>query len=793
MTPLAEKAVPRIHACPHCGADTPAEVEFCCSGCASAFALVDSLGLKSFYERRQFDKDQRPPRPDPAAAAADIDFSTWIRREAKDRESISLLVDRLHCGACMWLIEQTLLRQPGVLSARVSLATRRLNVVWNPNAATIEPLARMIERLGYRVAPSASVTPSASADRDGALLLRCLAVAGFAAGNIMLLSVSIWSGEVSGIAPATRDLFHWISALIALPAIAYAGRPFFASAFAALSAGRTNMDVPISIAVVLAPSVSLYETFTSGAHAYFDSAVTLLFFLLIGRYLDHRTRRAARLGVEHFAALNETLACVIEADGSRRSVAPRDLRPGTIALVTPGQRIPADGTVCEGKSDIDTSLLNGESAPLSVAPHADVFAGTLNLTGPLKIRVGKAGDETVLAEIIRLMEAAEARRGKYVRIADRVARYYAPVVHVTALASFLGWTLIGGMAWTQAMMIAISVLIITCPCALALAVPVVQVIACRRLMQSGILLKSGDALERLAKIDHVVLDKTGTLTLGRLTPNFSGEEKTLRLAAAIAANSRHPIARAIAEMRPEVAPATNVEERPGEGLIWHGANSDWRLGSAKFAGASATQSDASVTSFLASPDGRIERFAFEDRLRPDAREACAALQRIYDVEICSGDRAEVVAKIAAEAGIHRWQAEMSPIDKSERLMRLAESNRRVLMVGDGLNDAPGLSMASVSMAPSSGADLAQTRADIVFQGESFGAAPLAIQVAVLANRLMRQNLAIALFYNLAAVPLAIFGFVTPLVAALAMSSSSILVVANSMRLARLQSTPWRRP
>ena len=750
-----------------------------------AFNLVRSLGLESYYQRRCIDPAQRPTRPD--ASAQPRDLSAWIRAAGNDRSSLVMLVDGLHCGACMWLIEQSLARQPGVLSARVSLTTRRLSVSWNPQATRAEALVAVVEALGYRLTPLPEGIDPAAKDTEGAKLLRCMAVAGFAAGNIMLFSVSVWSGNSSMIDAGTRDLFHWISAMIALPAIAYAGRPFFASALGVLKRGRTNMDVPISIAVILAPSVSLYETFTAGQHAYFDAAVTLLFFLLVGRYLDHRVRHMARRDAAHLLAISETVATIIEQDGTTRECLPRELKSGVLVLVSPGGRVPADGTVEAGRSDLDWSLINGESLPRGVSPGEAIFAGTLNLTGVLRVRVENVGDDTLLAGIIRLIEAAETRRGLYVRIADKVARYYAPVVHVAAISTFLGWVFAGGMAWQDALMIAVSVLIITCPCALALAVPVVQVVASQRLMKSGILLKNGDALERLAQIDHVVLDKTGTLTLGRIAPIEQRQTEHFKIAAAIAANSRHPLARALAAACPASSALENVEEIPGRGLIWHGPDGDWRLGSAAFAGAMAGDGETGPDRpaiFLRDPGGATEQFAFADRLRSDAKAACASLETRFTVEILSGDATQVVQRIAREVDIVNWRAEALPSEKAARLGQLADHGRRVLMVGDGLNDAPSLATAHVSMAPSTWADLAQVKADIVFQGDRLGAVPLAIAIARHAGQLMRQNLALALFYNLAAVPLAVLGFVTPLIAALAMSSSSILVVANSMRLGR---------
>jgi Cu2+-exporting ATPase len=771
--------------CRHCGQPVLDGTAFCCAGCRNAHALVAELGLGSYYDKRclEGETDFSGLRPD--TDNTPLDLSAWIRPARDCCLNLTLMVDGLTCGACVWLIEQSLLRQPGVVSARVSLATRRLAITWQAGNADPARLAAIVQRLGYRLLPC-DPARLASADRQkSSELLRCMAVAGFAAGNIMLLSVSVWSGHAADMAAGTRDLLHWLSALIALPAIAYAGRPFFRSAWGVLRARRTNMDVPISLAILLAPAVSLAETFQSGAHAYFDSAVTLLFFLLIGRYLDHRARYRARALAEQLLALNAVAATVLEADGTRRDLPPSALCPGMIVLVGAGQRVPADGVVTNGHSDIDTGSVTGESVPQSVDLGARVYAGTMNLTAPLQIRVAAAGDATLLADIIRLMEAAETRRGHFVQIADRVARHYAPVVHVTALATFLGWTFLGGMAWQPALMISVAVLIITCPCALALAVPVVQVIASQRLMRGGILLKSGDALERLQNIDHVVFDKTGTLTLGRLMLVNGPEPRLSRVAAGMAANSKHPLARAIAQSVTAAPVLKDVTEEPGKGLMWHGPEGEWRLGSARFTGQEDDGETATIL-WLVGPGGERQKFILADQIRPDAAATIAALRRRgLGIEICSGDRPAPVAAIAATLDITSARSGMSPADKVQHLEQLAAQGRRVLMVGDGLNDAAALTAAQVSMAPASAADISQSAADIVFQGDRLSAILLALDVAQGGHRLMRQNLGLALVYNLAAVPLAILGLVTPLVAALAMSSSSVLVILNSLRLGRI--------
>jgi Cu2+-exporting ATPase len=764
--------------CKHCGLAYRGESDFCCSGCAAAYHLVQSLGLGRYYAQRTADPAQPLLRPDDVET--ELDLSAWTRSVAQGEKEITLMIEGLQCGACVWLIEQTLLKQPGVTLARVALSTRRLTFRWQPSRTAPEPLVHLVSRLGYRLVPCDPARLSAMADKESRQLLIAMAVAGFAAGNIMLMSVSVWAGSDQ----ATTDLLHWISALIAIPAIAFAGRPFFASALSALKAGRTNMDVPISLAVILAPSVSLFETFRSGPHAYFDSAVTLLFFLLIGRYLDRRARGRAHETAARLLVLNAVAATVIEADGSQRSIPPAQLQPGMTVLLAPGTRAPADGTIMTGSSDLDLSPITGESAPQPAQAGGHVFAGTLNLTGPLTMRVDAVGDATLLADMVRLMEAAESRRGRFVRLADRVARRYAPVVHVVALVTFLGWWLGGGLPAADALMIAVAVLIITCPCALALAVPVVQVVASQRLMRSGILLKSADALERMTAIDHVVFDKTGTLTLGRLDLQPGSDPALLRIAAGIAGNSRHPLARAVLRAMPDAPLLGGAVEHPGAGLEWQGQGGTWKLGSCAFTGQAEDGATDHVL-WLTGPNGERQRFQFADRIRPDAEAVIARLKAMHvGVEILSGDRTAPVEDLARRLSIDDHRAHMLPADKVARLEALAAQGRKVLMVGDGINDAAALSTAHVSMAPASGTEITQSAADVVFQGDRLEAILATILVARSSNRLVRQNLAIALLYNLSAVPLAILGIVTPLIAAIAMSSSSLIVILNALRLSK---------
>ncbi len=777
-------------ACRHCGLDVPADSPvapaFCCAGCAAAYDTVEGLGLDAYYQRRCLDPAVRPLRPDEDGAP--VDYGAHVRDEADGIKALHLMVEGLHCAACVWLIESVLARQPGVVSARVNMTTRRLVLRWRACETDADSLVASVAALGYRLVPFDPAVLDREGERREKELLRAMAVAGFAAGNVMLLSVSVWAGHFQGMGPATRDLLHWISALIALPAIAYAGVPFYRSAITVLRAGHLNMDVPISLAVVLAAGMSLHETATGGPHAYFDSAVTLLFFLLVGRYLDHRARGKARVAGEHLLALAATAATVIEADGRRRIVPPTRLRPGMAVLAAAGERIAVDGRVTAGTSDVDTSLINGETVPAPVAPGTDVFAGTLNLSAPLTVEVGAVGEDTLLAEIVRLVEAAEQGRARHVALADRVARLYAPVVHGLALLTFLGWWLWVGAPWQESLLIAIAVLIVTCPCALALAVPAVQVIASGRLLRRGILVKSGSALERLAGTDTVVFDKTGTLTTGRpeLMDDTAIDGDALRLAASMAAASTHPLARALVRAVPGAPVAGGVREEPGRGLAVAGSGGEVRLGSRAWCGiADDDHHSDGPELWLARPDAAPVRFAFADRPRDDAAEVVAALkERELAVALLSGDRGPVVGATARRVGIDDWHAGCAPGDKVVRLQDLAAAGRHVLMVGDGLNDAPALAAATVSLSPSTAADVSQTAADAVFQGDRLEPVLEALGVARRADRLVRQNFLLAFLYNGVTIPLAVAGLVTPLVAAIAMSASSVAVIANALRLGR---------
>jgi Cu2+-exporting ATPase len=700
-------------------------------------------------------------------------------------ETFTLAVDNMRCGGCIRSVERAALGVEGVKSARANLSAKRLSVVVEPGRATEADLIAALERVGFTAAPIEAVKPDADTARER-YLLRRVAVAGFAAMNIMLLSVSVWAGRSGDMDASLVSLFSWLSALIALPTVVYAGQPFYQSAAGALRGGRLNMDVPISLAILLATGMSLYQTIVGSDQIYFDAAVTLLFFLLVGRFLDEKLRVRARGEAQNLVSLQTGIATLVEADGARRPVPAHALAAGDRVLVAAGDRVPADCVVRSGSGEIDQSLITGETDPAPVSPGQQVYAGTLNLGAVLQVEVTAADNATLLAEIGRLMAAAEQGKARYRRLADRAAQIYAPAVHGLGAATFLGWLVIGA-PWQSALTYAIAVLIITCPCALALAVPAVQIAAASRLFRRGIVIKAADGLERVAEADMVVFDKTGTLTLGRpqLLDAEQIPDEVLAAAASLAAASRHPYAKAIVAVayeRAAVAVADAVEEVPGHGLKCPVQAGEARLGSAAWCGIESTSGGSEV--WYSRPGLAAIHFRFADRIRPDASDVVTALkQRGYQVAVLSGDRMSAVESAAREAGITTWLAELTPARKIAWLAEREREGRKVLMVGDGLNDAPALAAAHASLSPATAADISQRAADFVFQGQRLAPVLDVISTSKQARSLAFQNFGVAFCYNIVAVPFAMAGFVTPLIAAVVMSTSSILVTINAARLA----------
>ena len=720
-----------------------------------------------------------------------LDLSLYAKPSGDGTLSMDLAVEGIACGACIGRIESAVKRLPGVTEARLNFTNRRLHVDWTDGALVPAQILQTLEDAGYHGYPFAPLRAEQEEAAEARRLTLCLAVAGFAAMNIMLLSVSVWSGNATDITPETRDFFHWASALIALPAAAFAGRPFFASAWRSLRSGALNMDVPISLGVILALAMSVVETAHHAKDAYYDSAIMLLFFLLVGRALDHAMRRKTRAVAGNLAALKADTAHRFMGD-ELVSVPAAALNAGDRLLVKAGERVPADGCVLSGVSELDESLITGETARRKVGAGAAIYAGSMNYSGALTLRVTAADRATLLDEIERLLEKAASAKSRTMRLADRTARFYAPAVHLTAALTFAGWWL-AGASLHDAVVTAIAVLIITCPCALALAIPAVQVVASGALFRRGVILNAGDAIERLGEADTVIFDKTGTLTLPepRVIDAAALDPDLLQLAARLALSSRHPLAVALAREAASHIPYDGATEEPGQGVRATIGGVEARLGSAEFCGvAQAATHEPGASHIYFVYGSRAATIAISQKLRPDAVEVVRALAGLrLDLHILSGDRDDAVEPIARTLGIDNWQGGLKPAEKIIFIEALKAHGRRVLMIGDGLNDAPALASAHVSLSPIGAADVTQAQADAVFLGERLKPVLDAVLVGRRARALMKENLLFAVIYNIVAVPVAIAGAVTPLIAALAMSGSSIMVTLNALRANRRGGQP----
>ena len=710
------------------------------------------------------------------------DLSAFLKRGPGAKPNLDLLVTGARCAACLGKIERETAKLPGVEASRLNLTTGKLTVVFE-NAAAADPGAVIatLERLGYPASPFDPSHAAEAMDRVGRRLVLCLAVAAFGAMNTMMFSVPLWAGLFGQeLGPATRVVMQWWSALVATPCALYAGRPFFESAWRSLKARRANMDVPISVAVLLTLAISFSETMLRGRDAYFDAAISLLFLLLIGRYLDHQLKARAQSAASDLLALQAPTAAVLSPDNLEHRRPIGEVAVGDLVIVRPGERIPVDGRIEAGFAELDTSLLTGETRPIDIRLGQVCRAGAVNLSGVLRLRALARSEDSSLVAIARLVEAGAQSKSKYVQLADRAAEIYVPVVHgAAALTVAAGYLL--GLGPREALLRAVAVLIITCPCALGLAVPAVQVSASARLFRRGILVKSGAALERLAEVNHVAFDKTGVLTEGR-PQLLDAPPSIVALAAPLARASAHPLAKALAVRAGPGPMASDIVEHPGLGVEGVIDGRRARLGRAEFVGAPAPELHETELWFGFVGDTKI-RFRFTDRLRSDAAATVSALKAIgLTVEILSGDAPQAVAIAADSAGITQRRGGLSPMGKAAAIDALQSGGHKVLMVGDGLNDTAALARAHAAMAPGSALDASQNAADLVFSGEALGSVVEAVRVARQARRLALQNFSFAALYNAVAAPAAMLGLVNPFLAALAMSGSSLVVTLNALRL-----------
>ncbi len=794
--------MPAPPCCFHCGEPVPPGTmltvtlgshaqPMCCEGCKAAACFIRDAGLTDYYRFR----DAPAPRP---IIPADDAWVTYDLAEVQDRlaatdgrhRSVNLLLEGIRCSACAWLVERRLERQAGVAAVAVNPATGRARLEWRPDGARLSDLLRTIEALGYRPHVLGLADTLEVALRERRQALRRLAVAGLGMMQVMMFAVALYAGAFEGMDPVFRQYLRLVSMLVATPVLFYSGRPFMLGAWRSLRARQFGMDVPVTLALALAYGASTLNTFAGRGEVYFDSVTMFVFLLLLGRYAEMSARHHAGSTTDALARLQPASALRVAPGGGEERVPVSRLAVGDTLLVPAGEAFPVDGVLAAGTTAADESLLTGEPGPVSKRAGAVLIGGSINVGGPARLTVTAIGHETVLAGIVRLLARAQTERPALARLADRWAAWFVGIVLLAAVTVAVGWIMVDPARAFEA---TLAVLVVTCPCALSLATPTAITAATSALARHGLLVTRADALESLARATHVVLDKTGTLTIGR--PQLRGchtlgsldEQRCLRIAAALEQASSHPIARAFGRVPRPLPSAAALTVEPGHGLQGVVEGTRYRIGRRDFvAGLAGARSAPDAGLYLGHAGEWLAEFIIDDRLRDGAAAAVQRLARLgLSVEVASGDHALTVAQVAAAAGIERHRARLTPADKIALVAAHEAAGRTVVMVGDGINDAPVLAAANVSIAMGAGAALAQTAADAVLMAPDLDVLPRAIVIARRSLAVVRQNLAWAVAYNLAALPAAALGFIPPWAAAIGMSCSSLLVVANALRLRRL--------
>jgi Cu2+-exporting ATPase len=775
--------------------------------------------LEGFYQRTpEGEVLGPPPEPPKELALYDIDEvqEEFVDSLGEARE-INLLVEGIHCAACVWLIENSVQAMPGVEEARVNLTGRRLRLKWDNGRLKLSQVLRRLGDIGYVAVPFDPEAAEGSLQRENRKLLYRMAFAGFGMMNLLWISIALYSGADQG---EFRGMFHWIGFTIATPTLLYSGWPFYRGAWTGIRAGSLNMDLPIAIGASITYLYSLYITITGSetGEVYWDTVVNFLFVILVGRFLEAISKRHAVASTQRLLDLQPKVATVLR-DGEEAVVPMRAVKPGETVLVRPGEKVPVDGIVQDGESSLDESMLTGESDPVSKGQGDRVSSGTLNGPGALRIQVEGTMRDTALGRIIKLVEEAQASKAPIQCIADRVVPWFVAATLTLGTLTFLWWF---GTDFEVALMAATAVLIITCPCAFGLATPMAIAVASGLGARHGILVKNGAVLEGLSSIDHFVFDKTGTLTVGRPSVTrlaarsdaWGGEGQIdsgtalatdLAALAALERFSEHPVAQAVIDLCREQAinfrdhRVEKVQVKPGFGISGSvdgrtvvAGTSDWlkKQGAQRAAGlaevALGIQAQGGSVLHLAVDGIETMVLGVEDKLRRDAARVVADLKdEGIKVILLTGDRHAAAERIAAELGGMEVIAEVLPEDKDRVIAGLQQDGRRVAMVGDGVNDAPALVRADVGIAMGSGTDVSIASADIVLMSAELTKVQQAAALSRRTLRTIRQNIGISITYNLIMVPLAMAAFVTPLVAAVSMPLSSLAVIGNSARIRTL--------
>jgi len=811
--------------CDHCLLDFPereavretvdgVDRVFCCTGCQGIHRLIRDEGLGAFYDGRKWEERGLAARPEsPQEVEA---FRAAVRPVPGGLSEVDLYVEGIRCASCVWLNERLLSRTPGVAFARVNYATHRARIRWDPARASLEAVLGRIRSAGYLPKPYGESEGQAAQRRETRDLLVRLGTAGFLSSQLMVVTIALYAGYFQGIDAETRRLLEWVGLGLTLPVYFYSGAPFLRNTVSSLRHGRFNMDALIALGAGASLAYSVWQM-ARGGEVYFDTAAMIVTLVLVGRYVEAAAKGRASEAVARLAALQPREARRIEegpGGGVKvRSVPVAELRRGDRVEVVPGERVASDGLVREGQSEVDESLVTGESRPVAKQPGSPVIGGTVNLHGSFILEVTRTGAATVLAGIIRAVEEAQASRPRIQEVADRVVGFFVPAILLLAIAS-TAWHLARGTTVAQSLMIGVSVLVIACPCALGLATPLAVLLATGVATSRGLLLKGGDVFERAALANEALLDKTGTVTRGRpelrvvvVVAGGLAAEEALRLAAAVERRSEHSLGRAVVEAArelpdgPEPGPEPEVAgfaAVPGRGVEARVDGAPVRIGTRAFlaeAGAVVSPADdararafeerGDTVAFLARDGRLLAMLVVSDALRPEAREAVDELCRLgLRVSLLSGDNRRTTEAVAARLGINDAEAEVSPVDKRERVAALQSLGRRVLLAGDGVNDAPALTQADVGVAMSRGTDVTMESAEAVLVRDDLRLVPELVRLSRRTYRIIRENLFWALVYNVVAVPLAMAGVLHPIVAAGAMAASSTFVVANSLRIRR---------
>jgi Cu2+-exporting ATPase len=799
--------------CFHCGLSLPAQGEYrvriegvdrpmCCAGCSAVAETIVSSGLSEYYRARKVLPKRADPPPTylPDLAAYDLPNLGYARTPADGRglNEATLSIEGIRCAACAWLNERHVAQLPGVADVSVNYATHRMRVRWDAGRIALSCILKSISDLGYRARPFDPARHAEAAATTRRSSLKRLAIAGLGMMQVMMFSVPIYIAGEGDIAPDQLRLMLWASFIITLPVLIYSGAEFFTASWRGVRHGRLTMDVPVALGLTTAFMASTWATVVGRGDVYFDSVTMFVFLLLGARFLEQELRFKAGNAVDQITStLPASAQRLVDFPYSRNveRVALASISAGDCLLVPAGMCIPADGAVIEGISTIDESLVTGESRPVTKRAGDALIAGTVNQVSPLIIRSTRVGADSTVAHIARLVERALAEKPAVARLADRAAGWFVVTLLTLTLATIAFWW---NVAPERLLPITIALLVITCPCALGLAAPAALTAGTYRLTRLGLLPTRGHAMETLTKVTDVVIDKTGTLTVGR--PQLiqvrqlsdMSESQAINIAAALEAASEHPLGKALFALPHEPLLACNITNHPGGGIEGMVEGRSYRIGSVGFVSGLAGPpprfrvEPGKTTVALGCAAGWSAAFVFADALRADARDAIARLHALgKQVHLLSGDSPEVTARVAAQAEIARSRGGVSPAQKLDYVQNLQRGGAVVAMVGDGVNDAPGLGGAQVSIAMGSGTDVAQSAADFVLLSGNLGAIPRGIAIARSARRIMSQNLAWAAAYNLVAVPLAALGLVTPWVAAIGMASSSLIVVLNALRLAPL--------